>query len=48
MVDPELDYYAYSYQDSYYNQPQRDDNYIQQNAKLKGKARGLLQQFRRR
>ena len=48
MVDPELDYYAYSYQDSYYNQPERDDSYVQQNAKVEDRVKGLLQQFRRR
>ena len=45
MVDPELDYYAYSYHDSYYNQPQ--ENSQSKKAKTEGKKR-LLEQFRRR
>ena len=45
MVDPELDYYAYSYHDSYYNQPQ--ENSQLKPAKTEGKKR-LLEQFRRR
>jgi|GEM_PF-397661 len=45
MVDPELDYYAYSYHDSYYNQPQ--ENSEVSTAKTEGK-KGLLEQFRRR
>ena len=52
MVDPEFDYYAYSYYDSYYNQSDRDpsddtepEHYRQQN---KAKKKSLLGQFRRR
>ncbi|MEO0845393.1 MAG: polysaccharide biosynthesis tyrosine autokinase [Cyanobacteria bacterium J06648_1] len=44
MVDPELDYYAYSYHDSYYNQPQNSEP---ERTKTEGK-KGLLEQFRRR
>ena len=41
MVDPELDYYAYSYHDSYYNQAQENRE------PTKAKKKGLLE-FRRR
>ena len=44
MVDPELDYYAYSYHDSYYNQPQESDL---PSTKTAGKS-SILEQFRRR
>ncbi|MEO0684449.1 MAG: hypothetical protein AAFY76_05225 [Cyanobacteria bacterium J06649_11] len=44
MVDPELDYYAYSYHDSYYNQPQ-DNGDVKQS---KTARTGILEQFRRR
>ena len=46
MVDPELDYYAYSYHDSYYNQPQQEHS--SQPGKTEVKKKGLLQQFRRK
>ncbi|MEL6495018.1 MAG: polysaccharide biosynthesis tyrosine autokinase [Cyanobacteria bacterium J06623_7] len=45
MVDPELDYYAYSYHDSYYNQP--GESRPSSSTQPKGK-KGLLEQFRRR
>lgn len=52
MVDPEFDYYAYSYYDSYYNQSHHDssdsDDSEQPNAHSEGKIKGILQQFRRR
>ncbi|WP_019508579.1 polysaccharide biosynthesis tyrosine autokinase [Pleurocapsa sp. PCC 7319] len=49
MVDPEFDYYAHSYHDSYYNQPQRDNSDLDaQDSSSKGKIKGVLQQFRRR
>ena len=44
MVDPELDYYAYSYHDSYYNQPQEN---TEERAETAGK-KGILSQFKRR
>jgi len=47
MVDPELDYYAYSYYDSYYNQPLGESN-SEEETKTKTKKKGLLEQFRRR
>ncbi len=47
MVDPELDYYAYSYYDSYYNQPLEENNSEDQTKTYK-KKKGLLEQFRRR
>ncbi len=45
MVDPEFDYYAYSYYDSYYNQSHKRNSKSDTNAE-DGK-KGLLQQFRR-
>ncbi|MEM6612950.1 MAG: polysaccharide biosynthesis tyrosine autokinase [Cyanobacteria bacterium P01_C01_bin.72] len=45
MVDPELDYYAYSYYDSYYNQTQEYSGVRQTKPAAK---KGLLEQFRRR
>ncbi|MGD1918812.1 MAG: GumC family protein [Pleurocapsa sp.] len=45
MVDPEFDYYAYSYYDSYYNQSHKRNSNSDTNAE-DGK-KGLLQQFRR-
>ena len=48
MVDPELDYYAYSYYDSYYNQPQNSDRSKDINRTEDKKKKGLLEQFRRR
>ncbi|MGL5833877.1 MAG: GumC family protein [Waterburya sp.] len=50
MVNPELDYYAYSYHDSYYNQAQSaqsDSSLPEQTIQRTGK-KGLLQQFRRK
>jgi len=46
MVDPEFDYYAYSYYDSYYNQSHQNNGSSDANSQ-DGK-KGLLQQFRRR
>ena len=37
MVDPELDYYAYSYHDSYYNQPQENSEVDQTRRKKERK-----------
>ncbi len=48
MVDPEFDYYAYSYYDSYYNQPHRNSSSDEQNDESEVKKKGLLEQFRRR
>ncbi|WP_319421346.1 GumC family protein [Pleurocapsa sp. FMAR1] len=48
MVDPEFDYYAYSYYDSYYNQPHRNSNSDDQDNESEVKKKGLLEQFRRR
>ncbi len=50
MVDPEFDYYAYSYYDSYYNHPTQNghDNDSDNEAKSEGAIGNLLQQFRRR
>ncbi len=46
MVDPEFDYYAYSYYDSYYNQSRSGGD--SSNDDSQNGRRGLLQQFRRR
>ena len=52
MVDPEFDYYAYSYYDSYYNQSNHEqsdgDNLDHYKKKTRGRKKGLLGQFRRR
>ena len=49
MVDPEFDYYAYSYYDSYYNQPNQDSNEPEHYRRpSKAKKKSLLSQFRRR
>ncbi len=48
LVDPEFDYYAYSYYDSYYNQPHPNSNSDAQNDESEVKKKGLLEQFRRR
>ncbi len=50
MVDPEFDYYAYSYYDSYYNRstPNSNGNNSDDEAKSEGAIGNLLQQFRRR
>lgn len=48
MVDPELDYYAYSYSDSYYNQPLGESDSEESTKKTEKKKKGLLEQFRRR
>ena len=45
MVDPEFDYYAYSYYDSYYNQSHSRNN--NSNGDAGEGKKGLLQQFRR-
>lgn len=45
MVDPEFDYYAYSYYDSYYNKSGKNNDNSDTDAQ-EGK-KGLLQQFRR-
>ena len=47
MVDPKLDYYAYSYHNYYYNQPQSDSN-SESSVNTESKKKGLLQQFHRR
>lgn len=50
LVDPDFDYYAYSYYDSYYNRSNEngsDDNSHNGNH-LEGRMQNLLQQFRRR
>ena len=46
MVDPEFDYYAYSYYDSYYNQSHQNNNDSETNPQ--NRKKGILQQFRRR
>ena len=46
LVDPEFDYYAYSYYNSYYNQTNRHDS--DGDIDSRTRRRGLLQQFRRR
>ncbi len=48
MVDPEFDYYAYSYYDSYYNQPHHNSNSEDRDNESEVKKKGLLEQFRRR
>ncbi|MGL5940598.1 MAG: GumC family protein [Waterburya sp.] len=49
MVDPDFDYYAYSYYDSYYNQSRHENSESdEQNVTSEGKRKGILQQFRRR
>jgi len=51
MVDPEFDYHAYSYYDSYYNQPngEHHETDIQNHSKTRNaKKKSLLEQFRRR
>ena len=48
LVDPEFDYYAYSYYDSYYNQPHHNSNSGDQDNESEVKKKGLLEQFRRR
>ncbi len=50
MVDPEFDYYAYSYYDSYYNQSSQNDHGDSGNDENEsaGKIGNILQQFRRR
>lgn len=50
MVNPELDYYAYSYHDSYYNQAQSDqsDTSLPEQTTKRTEKKGLLQQFRRK
>ncbi len=46
LVDPEFDYYAYSYYDSYYNQSLNSNSDSDTDAQQSKK--GILQQFRRR
>ena len=46
MVDPDFDYYAYSYYDSYYNKSRRTNS--DTNTESAETKKGLLQQFRRR
>ena len=46
MVDPEFDYYAYSYYDSYYNKSRNKNS--NSNTDSENSKKGLLQQFRRR
>ncbi|MDJ0592110.1 MAG: polysaccharide biosynthesis tyrosine autokinase [Pleurocapsa sp. MO_226.B13] len=51
LVDPEFDYYAYSYYDSYYNQAHQEDNDSDDdelNSSRRSRRRGILEQFRRR
>jgi polysaccharide biosynthesis transport protein len=47
MVNPELDYYAYSYHDSYYNQSQSEISSQEPTVK-KERKKSLLEQFRRK
>ena len=47
MVNPDFDYYAYSYYDSYYNQSSQDDNNSNDDSS-EGRLNNILQQFRRR
>jgi polysaccharide biosynthesis transport protein len=46
MVDPEFDYYAYSYYDSYYNQSHQSNS--DSDTDTQQSKKGILQQFRRR
>ncbi|MCC0176480.1 polysaccharide biosynthesis tyrosine autokinase [Waterburya agarophytonicola K14] len=46
MVDPEFDYYAYSYYDSYYNQSGKNND--DSDSDTEDRRKGILQQFRRR
>ena len=51
LVDPEFDYYAYSYYDSYYNQAHQEDSEFDDdelNSSRRSRRRGILEQFRRR
>ena len=51
LVDPEFDYYAYSYYDSYYNQAHQEDSESDDdelNSSRRSRRRGILEQFRRR
>jgi polysaccharide biosynthesis transport protein len=50
MVDPDFDYYAYSYYDSYYNRPTQNDNGNgdSNGERSEGGISNILQQFRRR
>jgi len=48
LVDPEFDYYAYSYYDSYYNEPASNSDGDSHEDESQGKIQNILQQFRRR
>ena len=50
MVDPEFDYYAYSYYDSYYNQASHNESSSSNSDRdeSESKINNILQQFRRR
>ena len=48
MVDPEFDYYAYSYYDSYYNKSRNNNSNSNTDSDSENSKKGLLQQFRRR
>ena len=48
MVNPEFDYYAYSYYDYYYNQSNQERDDDLNNSDRSGRKRGILEQFRRR
>jgi capsular exopolysaccharide synthesis family protein len=48
MVDPNFDYYAYSYYDSYYNQSPQNDANTNDDNNSENKISNILQQFRRR
>lgn len=48
MVDPEFDYYAYSYYDSYYNQTPGNGNSSGEREQAESRISNIMQQFRRR
>ena len=48
LVDPEFDYYAYSYYDSYYNDSAENRDGDGHEDESQGKIQNILQQFRRR
>jgi polysaccharide biosynthesis transport protein len=49
LVDPEFDYHAYSYYDSYYNKSAQNEGGDSSNeGESEGKIQNILQQFRRR
>ncbi|WP_036479512.1 polysaccharide biosynthesis tyrosine autokinase [Myxosarcina sp. GI1] len=48
MVDPEFDYYAYSYYDSYYNQSASNADGNEDRQESESRISNIMQQFRRR